>query len=163
MDERSDIEKRLRRKCRGLSADEISDAVQKLKAIQAQTDKLAISQTHRRTTRPPRLAEGAWEEMSNASLANKIANQLNRACALEITTTAIEAIEECLGEAMRTEKDLRLTSKMALEDERERDLEVWRQAYNAAIPPGANEDIVKGIADCALEAYRAKREELRGE
>ena len=40
------------------------------------------------------------------------------------------------------------------------DLEVWRQAYNAAIPPGANEDIVKGIADCALEAYRAKREEL---
>ena len=61
---------------------------------------------------------------------------------------------------MRTEKDLRLTSKMALEDERERDLEVWRQAYNAAIPPGANEDIVKGIADCALEAYRTKREEM---
>ena len=47
MDERSDIEKRLRRKCRGLSAEEISDAVQRLKAIQAQTDKLAIRNCER--------------------------------------------------------------------------------------------------------------------
>lgn len=48
MDERSDIEKRLRRKCRGLSADEISDSVRTLTAIQAQTDKLAIREQKKR-------------------------------------------------------------------------------------------------------------------
>ena len=62
--------------------------------------------------------------MNNASLAHKIADQLNRACALEITTTAIETIEECLGEAMHTEKNLRLTSKIAEEAELERCLTI---------------------------------------
>ena len=106
----------------------------------------------------------------SVSLAYKIANQLNRACALEITTTAIEAIEECLGEAMHTEKDLRLTSKMALEDERKHDLEVWRQAYNAALNGayyivGAKTycAFAAEVADRALSDYRAQREELLNE
>ena len=97
--------------------------------------------------------------MINASLAHKIADQLNRACALEITTTAIETIEECLGETMHTEKNLRLTSKIAEEAELECDLEVWRQAYNAAIPAYPSE-IACRVADKALADYRAKREEM---
>ena len=99
----------------------------------------------------------------SVSLAYKIANQLNRACALEITTTAIEAIEECLGEAMRTEKDLRFTSKMATESELERDLEVWRQAYNAAIASNCESEAQfdwGNVANKALADYHAKREEL---
>ena len=99
-------------------------------------------------------------EMNNASLAHKIADQLNRACALEITTTAIETIEECLGEAMHTEKNLRLTSKLAEEAELERDLEVWRQAYNAALSCYRIAICVE-LADKALADYRAKREENR--
>lgn len=97
--------------------------------------------------------------MSATSLANRIANQLNRACALEITSTAIKTIEECLGDAMHTEKNLRLTSKIAAEEERERDLEIWRQAYLAAIPSSSNL-MYSEIADKALADYRAKREEL---
>lgn len=103
-------------------------------------------------------------------LALKIANQLNRACALEITTTAIETIEECLGEDMHTEKNLRLTGKIADEDEREHDLEVWRQAYNAALNGvyyivGAKTccTFAAEVADCALADYRAQREELLNE
>lgn len=63
MDERSDIEKRLRRRCRGLSADEISDAVQKLKAIQAQADKLAIRNLLRKSARSWLLCAGVrWDD-----------------------------------------------------------------------------------------------------
>ena len=102
----------------------------------------------------------------SVSLPYKIANQLNRACALEITTTAIETIEECLGEAMHTEKNLRLTSKIAEEAELERDLEVWRQAYNAAIASNCESEAQRdwgNVADRALADYRAQREELLNE
>ena len=101
--------------------------------------------------------------MSNASLANKIANQLNRACALEITTVAIETIEECLEEAMHTEKNLRLTSKIANRAELEHDIEIWRQAYNAAIASNCESEAQfdwGNVANKALADYHAKREEM---
>lgn len=99
----------------------------------------------------------------SVSLAHKIADRLNRACALKITTTAIETIEECLGETMHTEKNLRLTSKIAKRAELEHDLEIWRQAYNAAIASNCESEAQRdcgNVADRALADYRAKREEL---
>ena len=46
-------------------------------------------------------------------------------------------------------------------DRQERDLEVWRQAYNAALScPGVASSGAKDLADTALEYYRAKREEM---
>jgi hypothetical protein len=66
---------------------------------------------------------------------------------------------------MLTEKNLSLTSKSALEEEQERDLEVWRQAYNAALASDCDSACVRNcavLADIALDDYRAKREELLG-
>ena len=64
---------------------------------------------------------------------------------------------------MYTEENLRLTSKIADEAELEHDLEVWRQAYNAAIASNCESEAQLdwgNVADKALADYRAKREEM---
>lgn len=48
-------------------------------------------------------------------------------------------------------------------DEEGRFLEVWRQAYNAAVPfNGGTPAKLIEMADCALAAYKAKAAELAG-
>ena len=62
---------------------------------------------------------------------------------------------------MHTEENLRLTSKIAEEAELERDLEVWRQAYNAVLScSGCTQAEARDCADQALIDYRAQREEM---
>ena len=98
--------------------------------------------------------------MGHYDSARAIAKRLEFACGLDVTPNAVEAIEEGL-EAMRTERELRLASKNLVEAEKERDLEVWRQAYNASISCyGVTSAEAVELADNALEHYRAKREEL---
>lgn len=98
--------------------------------------------------------------------AQAIAKRLEAACGLDVTPNAVEAIEEGL-EAMRTEKDLRLASNALVETQKKRELEIWRQAYNAALTGiiADNErhdpnEYAKHTADQALADYLAKREEM---
>ena len=91
--------------------------------------------------------------MSAEKLAEKIVAQLGLACGLDCTTVATGTVEECLGA------------------DAERDLEVWRQAYIAAIPRMRvnliNDQLEHtlrsdwvDVANKALADYRAKREEM---
>ena len=71
---------------------------------------------------------------------------------------------------MHTEKNLRLTSKIADEAELEHDLEIWRHAYSVAlsgmcsgpdiVDPIVVSPVIARLADLALDAYREKREEM---
>ena len=69
-------------------------------------------------------------------------------------------------ETMHTEKDLRWASKTAVENERERELAIWWEAYRAALsgylanPIGYDHKDAGLCANHALSDYRAKREEL---
>ena len=84
-----------------------------------------------------------------SKLTESIANALESACGLDVTPKALEAIEGCLQKYCAANPEL------------EKDLEVWRAAYNAAIllgDFGDNEQVE--IADKALADYRQKREEM---
>ena len=62
---------------------------------------------------------------------------------------------------MRTEKDLQLASKTAVENERAHDLAIWWEAYLQLLASVArNGEKLNTIADKALADYRAKREEM---
>ena len=91
------------------------------------------------------------------NVTNVIANALEVACGLDVTPNALEAIQEALDSCAEPAK--------------EHDLEVWRQAYNAAITRICVRPIDdqlehtlpvdwRNIANWALADYRAKREEI---
>lgn len=77
---------------------------------------------------------------------NVIANALESACGLDVTPNALEAIQEALDSCAETHK--------------EHELEVWRQAYNAALECSACTFEARDCANLALGDYRAKREEM---
>ena len=80
-------------------------------------------------------------------ITNRIANALEVACGLDVTPNALEAIQEALDCYSVPTK--------------EHELEVWRQAYNAAIACDSDAPVTwKACADMALADYRAKREEM---